>query len=107
MRDADDTIRSVSVSAKTGAGIDLLRETLAVYFQDRNCSGWIKLSPAEGRQRALLYQHGQIITEQTNTDGGCLLHVSIDRRQLQSLGISVERISHETANGPVVVAGAA
>ncbi|HEX7026980.1 MAG TPA: ribosome rescue GTPase HflX [Gammaproteobacteria bacterium] len=107
-RDAGGNVISVAVSAVTGAGMGLLFEVLAEFFRDRDYRGWIKLSPGEGRQRSMLYEHGQVLDDQGDGDGGWLLRVRISGEQLRRLGIPVDRINQEYRNSEAAtVAGAA
>jgi GTP-binding protein HflX len=108
VQDTDGRIRSVAVSAVTGAGMDLLFEALSTFFRDRDYRGWIRLSPLEGRQRAMLYEHGQVLEEQADRDGGWLLRIRIGGEQLRRLDISPGRIDGEHGDpGMAAVAGAA
>jgi hypothetical protein len=88
--------------------MDLLFEALSTFFRDRDYRGWIRLSPLEGRQRAMLYEHGQVLEEQADRDGGWLLRIRIGGEQLRRLDISPGRIDGEHGDpGMAAVAGAA
>lgn len=108
VHDAEGRVKSVTVSAVTGAGMDLLFEALAAFFHNRDYQGWIKLDPMEGRQRAMLYQHAQVIEEQADRDGGWLLRIRISGEQIRRLGISPDRINQGSIDPRMeTVAGAA
>ena len=47
------------LSARTGAGLELLREALARRFGDRLVAGECSLAPAQGRLRARLHRAGR------------------------------------------------
>ena len=75
----------VWLSAETGEGADLLLDAIAEYlFQDR-VRGSLRLDATEARLRALVYRHGQVLSEQSLDDGGCELEVEFDRRDFEQL----------------------
>lgn len=89
----------VWVSARTGVGLELLRDAITEYLQvieshargeqmgygqlrrRRQCL--LRLSPAAGRVRAALFQQGAVKSEQQAENGDWLLEVVLWPRQLQ------------------------
>ena len=65
------------LSAVTGAGLDLLRETLARRFGDRQLRGEVRLAPADGRFRARLHGLGVVRAEQADDEGGWRVKVEL------------------------------
>ena len=57
------------LSAASAAGLDLLRESLARRFGDRQVSGELRLAPADGRFRARLHGLGVVRGEQSDEQG--------------------------------------
>ena len=81
-RDADGVVRRVWLSAATGAGLDLLREVLAERFGARLERRRLALNPAQGRARAELFRRGAVTAESVTADGGWLVEVELDAREL-------------------------
>jgi GTP-binding protein HflX len=78
-------VKRVWLSASTGDGIDILEQTLADYFREEMISAEIKLSPAQARIRALLFELG-VVQHEVVDDLGCfLLNVCISRREMNQL----------------------
>ena len=65
------------LSAATGAGLALLRETLAKRFGDRQVRGEVQLAPADGRFRARLHGLGVVRGEQADEAGGWRVKVEL------------------------------
>lgn len=59
----------VWLSAKTGEGLELLRELLTDRFLDRRIAGELALGPAQGRLRARLHEVGAVKTESSDETG--------------------------------------
>lgn len=91
----------VWVSARTGAGLDLLREAITEYLQVIVAQGRgedqgygqvrrrrlcrIRLAPAAGRLRAALFEQGAVKSEQQAENGDWLLEVVLWPRQIEAL----------------------
>lgn len=84
---ADDSGRQakVWVSAATGAGLDLLKETIAEQLHGNILVEDIVLEPGDARLRAELYQLGAVMDESMNEAGQCLLRVRLSKAQKQRL----------------------
>ena len=83
--DADGFARRVWLSAHTGEGLDLLRFELARFFRQEMIVGQIKLLPAQGRLRALLFELGAVTHETIDHSGHFLIELRIARKDLQRL----------------------
>jgi GTP-binding protein HflX len=68
-RDSEGRPDTVSVSAKTGAGLDLLRDAIAERLAGRFFTGFVELNPMQGKLRAALYELGAIQSEEWLDNG--------------------------------------
>jgi GTP-binding protein HflX len=67
---AGDRIRErIWLSAKSGAGLELLRQALGERFIDRQISGELHLAPNQGRLRARLHTLGAVKSESADENG--------------------------------------
>jgi len=66
---AIDGRERVWLSAKTGEGLDLLRQLLTDRFLDRRLHAELSLGPAQGRLRARLHEVGAVLAEQADESG--------------------------------------
>ncbi len=85
--DRDDQGRPLRVwlSAQHGNGIELLHEALGDLFRHEKEHCQALLGPADGRLRALLFEHGRIISETPTDNGGWELDVELE-------GLDYERL---------------
>ena len=92
--DRDDLGRPVRVwlSAKTGAGCELLSQCLAELLAGDRVDHRVNLRPDQGRIRANLYNLGAVVEENHSGDGFVQLHVRLDRRDWLQL-LAAESIS--------------
>jgi GTPase len=98
---------AVSVSAVTGAGIDLLQQAIMQYLSKDTIQGWVHLPANRGRDRALLFEHGCVLEEQTDANGDFRLLIRSDRQQLARLGISEPGTPDQSGAAHSKVAGVA
>ncbi len=84
-RDASGAIRSVWVSATSGAGISGLLAAVAERLSGQPVRGWVRLSPASGRLRARLFQLGTVLHERHEPNGDCLIEVQIPQEHFRQL----------------------
>lgn len=84
-RGDDGMPRRVWISARTGAGMELLSLAIAEYFAHRRVRQWFCLPPQAGRVRARLYEVGQVIEERVTERGDCELQVELDQKDLAAL----------------------
>ena len=81
-------VKRVWLSAMTGEGVELLKQALAGHFREEMISTEIRLSPAQARVRALLFELG-VVQKEVVDDQGCFhLDVCITRRDLNQLAQS-------------------
>lgn len=90
-RDDEGRVRRIWVSAKTGAGLDLIQAVLLEYFREDQIKGLICLKPEHARIRALLFSIGAVQSEDIDNMGNFLLNLNIPKRDLLQL-ISRESI---------------
>ncbi len=92
----NDVPQRVWLSALTGEGLDLLKETLGAFFADSMFSGELRLPPEMGRLRAKLYELDAVQSETTSDLGEPLLSVGIQKRKLEKIlkqqGITLEQL---------------
>lgn len=84
------------ISARTGAGLDLLRSAISELLGDDVVESSLHLSPLQGRLRARLYARGAVRSEHTDPSGDVCLEIRLPRHDLNRLlvdeGISGESI---------------
>ena len=68
---------AVWVSARTGAGLDLLRTAVAARLDEAKVVRVVELRPTDGRLRARLYNIGAVLSEQVSETGGWQLEVTL------------------------------
>jgi GTP-binding protein HflX len=76
-RDSEGRPDSVSVSAKTGAGLDLLRDAIGERLAGNFFNGCVELTPAHGKLRAALYAMGAVKSEDWLEAGGSELDIHL------------------------------
>ncbi len=76
---------SVSVSAKSGLGMDLLMQAISELLAGDVVQHCFELMPQHARLRALLYSNGAVQQENTAANGNSLLEVRLPRKQLRRL----------------------
>lgn len=74
----------VWLSAKTGDGLDGLRELLTDRFLDRRVAGELALGPGQGRLRARLHELGAVKTESSD-EAGWQLEIDLPRAVAERL----------------------
>lgn len=84
-RDAEGTIQRVFVSAKTGAGLDVLKEAIVERLGKDVIQGELRLAPTEAHIRAWLFEVGAVIQESVDEDGYWSLKVQIPLLRWQQL----------------------
>lgn len=84
-RDTAGRPTAVWVSAVSGAGLDLLRSTIAEILRADTLRGVLDLAPAQARLRARLFELGAVVAEQVAADGHFHLQVSASRKHLRQL----------------------
>lgn len=92
--DDEGRVKRIWVSAKTGAGLEQLKQVLVEYFWQDQLTGTICLAPDQARIRALLYGIHAVQSEEIDSAGNYLLQINIARRELLQLA-SRENIPQE------------
>lgn len=83
--ESDGTIKRIWLSAQSGEGLALLRETLAKYFREEMVQGSLTLQPDQSRLRALLYDIGAVQVENIDENGLTQLKLRVSRKHLNQL----------------------
>jgi GTP-binding protein HflX len=76
---------AVWVSAAAHLGMDLLLQALQELFGEGRVRCQARLGPADGRLHALLFKHGQVLSESITDDGGWELEVELAGREYERL----------------------
>jgi len=76
---------SVSISARSGAGVDELREVISDCLADERINRWIELKGEDGKFRAQLFELGVVSEERIAENGSWLLHVDVPRETAERL----------------------
>jgi GTP-binding protein HflX len=75
--------RAVWISAITGEGLDLLKDAIARRLQQKTIHRYIHLDPAQGRQRAKLFELGAVLNEEVLEEGGWSLELKMAEKDLR------------------------
>jgi GTP-binding protein HflX len=75
--------RAVWISATTGEGLELLKDAIARRLQRRTVHRFIHLEPAQGRQRARLFELGAVLNEEVLDDGSWSLELKLPEKELK------------------------
>ena len=75
--------RAVWLSAVTGDGIPLLLSSIGDRLRPKKVYGKLRLQPEQGRQRALLFEMGAVVSEQPNDEGGWILELEVGERDFR------------------------
>ena len=76
---------NVSVSARTGAGIEELREAISDLLAAERIDRWIELQARDGRLRAQLFELGVVSEERIAENGAWIMHVDVPRETAERL----------------------
>ena len=94
----DGLPRRVWVSARRGAGLELLGRVIAERLRSETVHGWLRLAPAKSRARAAFFQLGAVRGEKLEQDGSYLLQVELPRSEYQ-------RLCHREGLSPSLLTG--
>ncbi len=75
--------RAVWLSAVTGEGISMLEDAIARRLRQKTVQRVIRLLPAEGRQRAKLFELGAVLSEEALPEGGWSLELKMTEKDLR------------------------
>ena len=98
-RDLAGRVTRVWLSAQTGVGVDLLRQALAEHYRRDRLVQHLRLPPAAGRLRALVYEHLSVRHEVVTPEGEWRLEVELSPPDLAWL-ISLPDFRPDTMLGP-------
>jgi GTP-binding protein HflX len=75
--------RAVWLSAVTGEGLPLLKDAIAKRLRQKTTLATILLQPAQGRQRAKLFELGAVLSEEVLENGGWTLELRMAEKDLR------------------------
>jgi GTP-binding protein HflX len=78
-------VTRVWLSARTGAGIELLSQALQEFFRRTHVRQRLRLKPRNGRWHALLHSRGEVLYESATDEGGWEMEVDMPEREFQRL----------------------
>jgi len=76
---------SVSLSARTGEGVEELREAISQRLAAERINRWIELQARDGRLRAQLFELGVVSEERIAENGAWIMHVDVPRETAERL----------------------
>jgi GTP-binding protein HflX len=76
---------TVSISAHTGTGLELLRQAVSDWLSSERINRWIELTGRHGRLRAQLFELGVVSEEQITENGSWMMHVDVPRDTAERL----------------------
>jgi len=101
-RDALGRIHRVWISARTGAGIDLLLDALGEHFRGERLHQRIFVGPQEGALRAWFFTHAQVLSDRALDGGGWEIEAMVPKIELDRLlskdGSLASRLVSESAD---------
>ncbi len=84
-RTEDGLASSVWLSAVTGQGVSELLDAISDRLSQQRISGWLTVSPQQGRLRAQLYKAAAVLKEEALNDGSIKLMLDIDMDEYSRL----------------------
>jgi len=84
-RDANGHVARIWLSARTGQGVELLREALSEHYRRARQMVCLQLPASAGRLRALLYERFDVRDERQLDSGGWEMDVELDAAKLEWL----------------------
>ena len=97
--------RAVWLSAVTGEGLPMLKDAIANRLRRKKVHRLLQLAPAQGRQRAKLFELGAVLHEDVLDDGSWALELRMAEKDLQRF-IKHEQISDEQLKPASLLAAA-
>jgi GTP-binding protein HflX len=96
--------RAVWLSAVTGEGLPMLKEAIASRLRRKTTHRKIHLQPAQGRQRAKLFELGAVLNEEVSEDGSWTLELRMAekdlRRFLKRENLQIEQVTDQLEPAP-------
>lgn len=84
-RDSQGRVRRVWISARSGAGIDLLLGAMGEHFRGERLHQWICVGPGEGALRAWFFTHAEVLSDHAKDDGGWEMELMVPKVDLERL----------------------
>ena len=84
-RDESGMPVGVSISARTGEGVDALRDAISDRLSSERIHRWIELEGKDGKLRAQLFELGVVTEERIAENGSWMLHVDVPRETAERL----------------------
>ena len=84
-RAEDGLVRRVWVSARSGAGMELLLEAIGEHLHREHVRRLVRLGPADGRLRARLFEAGRVLDDRVTEQGGWEVEVEFPRADYERL----------------------
>lgn len=97
-RDSAGMAKRVWLSAQTGEGIDLLLQAIAEWVGRDHIRCSLALESSEGRLRAWLFEHAQVLEDATRPNGGWSMEVVIGRSDWERLASRHAIPAHQQPN---------
>ncbi len=98
--------RAVWLSAVTGEGLPLLKDAIAKRVRQKTTHCFIHLEPAQGRQRAKLFELGAVRNEEVSDDGSWTLELRMAekdlRRFLKRENLRIEQVKDQKEPAPTM-----
>ena len=102
--------RAVWLSAVTGEGLPLLKDAIVNRLRQKTTYCSIHLEPAQGRQRAKLFELGAVLNEEVSDDGSWTLELRMAekdlRRFLKRENLQMEQVRDQQAPASSMVMAA-
>ena len=93
--------RAVWISAITGDGLPLLKDAIARRLQQKTVHRYIHLDPAQGRQRAKLFELGAVLNEEALDEGGWSLELKMAEKDLRRFLKHENLADEQLVSGPI------
>ena len=84
-RGDDGRPSAVSISALSGAGVEVLREAVSEWLSSERVNRWIELDGRLARLRAQLFELGVVSEERITDNGSWKMHVDVPRETAERL----------------------
>ena len=102
--------RAVWLSAVTGEGLPLLKDGIANRLRQKTTHCYIHLEPAQGRQRAKLFELGAVLNEEVSDDGSWTLELRMAEKHLQRFlkheNLRIEQVKDQLEPAPTMATAA-
>lgn len=82
---ADGSVAAVFCSALSGAGLELVRDAIVAHFRQKQVSGWLHLTPADGALRAALFNAQAVQEEWVEHDGSLWVHIMVAEKSFHQI----------------------